>query len=139
LTPAEQANAVRTMQQLAQHTEENYPSLTRMLLQNPENLWLLPELQLMFQGGPAEPPYDPTAASIEAILENPAAPGVLADYQRNRKTNTTQQLFWKEVGDLFDERARDVFISLLAQLDERGADRVASLALAWAQTYDLED
>src|SRR5690606_9319006 len=139
LTPAEQANAVRTMQQLAQHTEENYPSLTRMLLQNPENLWLLPELQLMFQDGPAEPSYDLTTASIEAILENPAAPGVLADYQRNSKTNTTQQLFWKEVGDLFDEAGRDAFLSLLAQLDEQGADRVASLALAWTQTHGLED
>ena len=139
LTIAEQQRAAADLQGLFENTENNYPQLTAALLRNPDSLWLLPELQLMLQNGGQTASYDFTGDLASAILEDPAMPGALTLYHSQTAKNQTQQLFWSELGNKYDEQAKAGIISVLSQLSEDGANNVASLAMAWSQGKDLSD
>lgn len=137
LTAQEQTQASAALEELMPALEADYPQLTAALLANPNSLFLLPEIQLMLQdqGSPAS--HDLTAEVLQGILEDPASDGVIGLYQTETRQNETQQVFWKEVGDLYGEEAKEGFVTLLAQLSEDGADNVASLAMAWSEERDM--
>src|SRR3990167_4125045 len=139
LTEAEQQKGATDLQGLFENTENLYPRLTSAMLRNPDSLWLLPEIQLMLQDGAKTASYDFTADLATAILEDPATPGALSVYHSQTSKNQTQQLFWSEIGNQYDEDAKAGMISVLSQLSEDGANNVASLAMAWVQGKDLTD
>src|SRR3990167_3846416 len=139
LAVAEQQKAAADLRGLFENTENFYPQFTSAMLRNPDSLWLLPELQLMLQNGGQTASYDFTADLATAILEDPASPGALSVYHSQTSKNQTQQLFWSEIGNQYDEKAKAGMISVLSQLSEDGANNVASLAMAWAQGKDLAD
>src|SRR3990167_1936285 len=139
LTVAEQQKAAADLQKLFENTENFYPHFTAAMLRNPDSLWLLPELQLMLQDGAKTASYDFTADLATAILEDPASPGALSVYHSQTSKNQTQQLFWSEIGNQYDENVKAQLIAWLSQMSEDGANNVASLAMAWAEGKDLDD
>ena len=139
LTLAEQQKASTDLQGLFENTENFYPQLTAAMLRNPDSLWLLPELQLMLSNGGETASYDFAADLASAILEDPASPGALSTYHSQTSKNQTQELFWSEIGNRYDEMGKAQLVAWLSQVSEDGANNVASLAMAWAQGKDLED
>jgi hypothetical protein len=144
LTEVEQQNAASRLRKLLDHTQSNYHALANLLLQKPESLWLLPELEMMIiddhnKAVEEDYHYDIVDEFAEAILEDPANQFALAEYEEETAESKIVQALWNEVEGLYDERQRLGIINLLSQLSTRQAEAVSSLMLVWMEDRDLED
>lgn len=138
LTPEEQAQAAAALRGALEAGQVKYPQLANTLLRDPSRLWILGEIQMMLS--PEENPvsYDLTADLMEGLT---TTTGQRLEYEHETAYNNTQQLFWRELGEKFEQQEREFMIGSLAQLTPEGADRVAAQALAWKDTYgqDMDD
>ena len=143
LTPLEQTNQAAELQKMLDSGDLNYPNLARTMLARPDTLFLLPEIGWSYgiPGMPtqAEAVHDLAAETISSILNSAHQPALVAEYQRESKHDSLQQMFWADIGDAYSEEERSAFLILFAQLEEKGAGRIASRALTWAEGKNLRD
>jgi hypothetical protein len=137
LTPEQEVEFAGELQRLLDTGALNYPRLANAMLRRPDTLFLLPEMGFALDGEFSNEFLAHETA--EALLLDYGDTRIAADYQQRSQHDDLQQMFWSEVAGHYDTTERDAFVVLLAQLEERGAARLASRALAWAERGDLTD
>jgi hypothetical protein len=113
--------------------EKDHPILSGAITNNPQMLHLLPEISMLL-GGPSGLGIDVAGGLLEAMPD-------AVNYRSYAETmfqTPVQQMFWNDVANQFDSDAKDVVSYLFSGLEERGANRVASLAFAWLRNNPLE-
>lgn len=135
LSPQEQEEAATALQEALEANQVRYPEFAAQLINNPERIWLMAEIQMMLSPEPNNVSYDFTGELTDAITSDT---GARKQYEIVTAANQTQQLFWNDYGRFFPEAERNMFIDLLAQLSPGGANRVAARALLWADERNMD-
>jgi hypothetical protein len=105
--------------------DENHPILSNAIMNNPQLLPLLPEIGFMLNGS------EIATSIVGGLLDvMPDAVGYRS-YADTMYETPVQQMFLNDVVSKMDSEAQDLVAYMFAGLEERGADRVASLAFAW--------
>ena len=112
--------------------EGDHPILANAILNNPNMLYLLPEISMLLGG--SDIGIDVAGSMLDAM---PNAVGYQS-YADTMWQTPVQQMFWNDVASQFDSDAKDAVSYVFAGLEERGANRVASLAFAWLKSNPVE-
>ena len=144
LTPDEEVQAAAYLTGLLERHEAAFPRLARTLINNPELLWLLPEISMMLQ--PAVDgttnSWDLTAELMDSVtstsLERSTYQFGAVGFGEGR-SDPTQVQFWEDVGSIYEEGERALLAAELSQLSQLGANRVAALAMVWVRDKDMSN
>lgn len=138
LTPEQVAEYSQDLREMLEYTELNYPRTAKALLNNPESLFLFSEIKFALDPSAQKSVWDLTIDLHDALFDEVAAPGVQKLYTDQTMLEPTQEIFWHEIGNKYEQVFRDFLIMQMAQLDPKGADWVASRALAWVEEHGLD-